>query len=94
MHREFGPRGLTVVAVNIHEDRTTVASWVKANGITSAVLLDRDRAATAAYEVHGTPTVVLIGRDGRMVGKAVGPRDWLGERGRALLVALLAPAGR
>ncbi len=94
MHREFGPRGLTVLAVNIQEDRATAARWVKEHRVTTTILLDRDRAATAAYEVRGTPTVVLIGRDGRMVGKAVGPRDWLGERGRALLAALLAPAGR
>ena len=94
VHREFGPRGLIVLAVNIQEARATVARWVKEHRVTAAVLLDRDRAATAAYGVRGTPTVVLIGRDGRMVGRAVGARDWLGERGRALLAALLAPAGR
>jgi len=82
-----------VVAINIREGREKVAAWVRDNGVTVRVLLDRDGAVTAAYRVTGTPTVVLVGRDGRMVARAVGPRDWRGDKGRALLKALLAAAG-
>jgi hypothetical protein len=61
--------------------------------VTSRVLLDPDGAARRAYGVTGTPTVVLVGRDGRLVGRAVGPRDWMGDQGRALVEALLAQKG-
>ena len=51
-------------------------------------------AVTNAYKVTGTPTVVLIGRNSRLVGRAVGSRDWAGEKGRALLKALLSNPAR
>jgi hypothetical protein len=94
MHREYGARGLAILAVNIREDRRTVESWVKQAGVTFRVLLDPRGDAVAAYRVTGTPTVVLIGRDGRLVARGVGTREWTGEAGRALLAALLkAPGG-
>jgi hypothetical protein len=42
-----------------------------------------------AYRVTGTPTMVLLGRDGQWVGRGVGTRDWDGE-GRPVLTTLLA----
>ncbi len=94
MHREYRDRGLTVLAINIREDPGTVAAWVKKARVTARVLLDPRGDAVKAYRVTGTPTTVLIGRDGQLVARAVGTRAWLGEAGRALLAALLeAPAG-
>ena len=89
MHKEFGPRGLSILLINIQESRETAARWVKAKGITPRVLLDPDGTVTIAYRVRATPTVVLIGRDGRMVGRAIGIRAWTSPAGRALLNALL-----
>ena len=94
VHREYDARGLTVLAVNIQEARGAVANWVKENKVTSLVLLDRDGAVTSAYRVRGTPTVVLIGRDGKLVGRAVGTRGWTTEAGRALLTAILSTPPR
>jgi len=90
--KEFKDRGLTVLAVNIREGRDRVARWVKENKVTSTVLLDPDGAVTAAYRVTGTPTVVLVGRDGKLVGRAVGNRGWTSPAGRALFDALLSRA--
>lgn len=95
MHRQFARRGLAVLAINIQEDRRTVEAWVKTAGVTARILLDPRGDAVRAYRVTGTPTAVLVGRDGGMVARAVGTRSWLGEAGRALLAALLAaPPGR
>ena len=90
LHREYGPKKVAVLAINIQEDRAKVAAWVKQKGVTSRVLLDPEGAVIAAYRVTATPTVVLIGRDGKMVARAAGTRSWLGDKGRALLTALLA----
>lgn len=90
----YGPRGLAVVAVNLGEPRDLVRRWVRENRVTARVLLDSAGAAAAAYRVVGTPTVVLIDRAGRLVGRAVGPREWTGEKGRAVLEALLVEPSR
>ena len=91
MHKEFGPKGLSILLINIQERRDTAARWAKEKGITPRVLLDPDGSVTGAYRVTATPTVVLIGRDGKMVGRAIGMRAWTSPAGRALLSALLQP---
>ena len=50
-----------------------------------------DRKVSDAYAVTATPTVYLIDRQGRIIGRAVGRRDWAGEAGRRLIAALLPP---
>ena len=90
MHREYKDRGLALYAVNIEEPRATVVSWVQRNKLGVPVLFDPDGEASAAYRITATPTVFLIGRDGRLVAKALGTKSWTSEHGRALLQWLLA----
>jgi peroxiredoxin len=90
IHREFKSQGFTVFAVNMKESRERVVKWVKEKGVTSTVLFDFDGKVTDTYRVTGTPTVLLVDRKGRLLGRAVGPREWTSEKGRALIKALLA----
>jgi peroxiredoxin len=94
VHQEFDQKGLTVLGVNMQENRNQVANWVKEKNVTSLVLLDADGAVTRLYQVTGAPTVVLIGRPGKLIGRAVGSREWMGEKGRGLFEALLSPQAR
>ena len=82
-----------VLAVNLSQKRDLVAEWVKSRGVTSAVLLDANKEAEKAYQVAYTPTVFLVDRQGRLVGKAIGERQWDSEQGKALLRLLLARKG-
>lgn len=93
VYRERKDQKFVILAVDIRESPAQVAEWVKAKGITMPVLLDRGGAVTTAYRVTATPTVVLIGRDGRMVGRVAGTRPWDSGPGRALLDALVAAPG-
>ena len=88
MHREFGAQGLAVVAISIQEPRERVGAWVADHGTTFTVLLDPDARVTQQYQVTGTPTVFIVGRDGRLLGKALGTKPWTSPQGRALLAAL------
>ena len=90
VYRELKDKKFAVLAIDIQEDPAKVAAWTKASGITPPVLLDRDGAVAAAYRVTATPTVVLIGRNGRMLARATGTRPWDSRPGRALLDAALA----
>jgi hypothetical protein len=91
VHREWEPKGVTVVLVDIREDRAKVARAVTERGYVAPVVVDRDGAVSEAYGIHATPTAFLIARDGTIVGRAIGPRPWTGPDGRALFQALLAP---
>lgn len=76
LQRERKGQKFAVLLVDVKESREKVAAWVKAKGVTPTVVLDRDGAVTALYRVTGTPTAVVIGRDGKMIARAVGPRAW------------------
>jgi hypothetical protein len=90
VHREYGPRGLAVLAVNIEESRDVVAAWVGSKRLSMDVLLDAPGDAARAWSVTATPTTFLVGRDGQLVGKVVGERPWTSPGARALLESLLA----
>lgn len=90
MHQEYRGRGLTILAVNMEEGRDTVAAWVKEKKLTMDVLLDPFGDASAAWSAAYTPMVFVVGRDGKLIGRAIGRRAWTAPEGRALLDALLA----
>ena len=94
VHKTFNRKDLTVLAVNMKESRNQVAKWAKEKKVTSLVLLDSNGAVGPWYRVTGTPTVILIGRKGEMLGRAVGPREWMGEKGRALFETMLSARAR
>ena len=53
-------------------------------------MLDAKGEVSKQYDIAYTPTVFLVDRGGRLVGKAIGERQWMGEQGKALLRRLLA----
>ena len=84
----FGGQGLAVVAISVREPRERVSTWAAAHGTTFPVALDADGRVSHQYDVTVTPTVFIVGRDGRLLGKALGTKDWMSGRGRALLATL------
>jgi hypothetical protein len=91
LYEEFKGHGFTLLLVNMGEDAELVRRTVKERGYTAPVVLDGRREVSAAYSVTATPTVYLVDRRGQLAGQAVGRRDWSGELGRRLIVALLKP---
>ena len=87
MQRRYGDR-LAIVAISIQEPRETVEQWVKGKPLSFTILLDSSGATTSAYEVTATPTVFVLSREGKLVGKALGNKAWTSDRGRALLTRL------
>jgi hypothetical protein len=87
VQRRYGDR-LAVVAINIQESPEIVARWAKATPVSFTILLDPSGTTTSAYEVTATPTVFLLSREGKLVGKALGTKAWTSEQGHALLARL------
>ena len=93
LHRELGPQGLTVLAINAREGTPAVRAYARELGLTFALVLDPKGDIGRKYGVIGIPTTFLIGRDGRAVAFAVGPRAWGSPPARAILQALLSEPG-
>jgi hypothetical protein len=94
VHRDLRGRGLEVLLIDFREDPDRVRQTVKERGYTAPVLLDESGDVTGkVYGVWGPPTIYLVDRQGRLVGRASGPRPWDSPAGRRFIEALLdAPA--
>lgn len=90
LHRELAPQGFIVIGVNAREERGAVRRYALELGLTFPLVLDPDGTINARYGVVGIPTTFLVGRDGRAVAFAVGPRAWASPEARVLIQALLA----
>ena len=92
LHQDFVAQGLTVMGMNVREETARIQRYAREFGLTYLLVLDPEGAITKTYGVIGLPTTFLIGRDGRPVALAIGPRAWGGAEARALVQALLAEA--
>jgi peroxiredoxin len=93
LHREFGSQGLAVVGVSIGESVAAVIRFRQEFGITYPLLVDGKDEVTPRFNARGHPTTILIGWDGRIIGRIPGERDWGGEAARDLSRLLLAAKG-
>jgi peroxiredoxin len=90
LHREFAAKGLSVIGINAREGTAAIRAYAKELRLTFPLILDPKGEINAAYGVIGLPATFLIGRDGRAVTRAVGPREWSSAPARTLIQALLA----
>ena len=65
-----------LVAVSIDDDPALVTAFRDRYRMDFPILLDRDQRVYKTYQTMGVPESLLIDRDGRIVERYVGPRDW------------------
>jgi hypothetical protein len=95
LFRELRGQGLEVLLINFRESPDHVRRVVEERGYTAPVLLDQSGDVTGrVYGVWGPPTVYLVDREGRLIGRAVGRRPWGTPAGRTFIRELLAPPAR
>lgn len=72
VYRRLNPLGLEILAVNVAQDRDTVAAFMRSLDVSYPVLLDPDGATARRYGVTTLPMTWLVDRRGRLAGKIVG----------------------
>jgi peroxiredoxin len=92
LHQRFQQQGLAVLAVNLQETREQVKSFFDQHRFSFPALLDHNGSVSRAYTVMGLPTTYVIGRDGVLLARGVGGRDWTRAEGQALIQGLLSAA--
>ena len=89
LYREFRGKGLEVVAVNFMESGEQVRAFAEEEKLTYPMLLDKRADIAGKYGVMRLPVSVLIGREGEVIAKAIGFKDWYKDDIRELVAALL-----
>lgn len=97
LHREFGPRGLKIVAVSVDDpgQQKAVREFARELGLTFEILHDPTHDIQRVYRTTGVPETFVLGKDGVIRKKIIGATDWSSTGTRALVAQLLAEdAGR
>jgi thiol-disulfide isomerase/thioredoxin len=84
--------GLTLLAVDADSsDAKGAAQFVAAHGIGLPIAVDAHDKVHQRYGIRALPTTYLIDRQGKIVGRIVGSRDWNSAAAQRLIKGLLAP---
>jgi peroxiredoxin/outer membrane lipoprotein-sorting protein len=87
LYKEFKAKGLVVFGVNYAENPATVKAFLAKNPYTIPILLDVSGDTGRLYQAEGIPTLVVIGKDGKVSSYFVGVRE------ESVLREALAKAG-
>ncbi len=63
-YKEYGPKGLVILGINITEDSDTVRDYAKRVGITNPMAADPESAVADAYRVSAIPAHFYVDKDG------------------------------
>jgi peroxiredoxin len=92
LYRSLREEGFEVVGVSIDDPsaRDAVERFRSEFGLSFPLLFDPDKSAYRSFQATGVPETFLIDREGRIVERFVGPRDWDEPRYANAVRALLA----
>ncbi len=93
LYREFRDQGFATLALDLNEPVAAVRAFVQELGLTFPVGIDPGMVNFAVYGGRALPTSYLIGRDGKILGIVIGPREWDSENARRYIKSLLARPG-
>lgn len=65
LNGKYGKSGLQVVAVSVDAD-ADMAGYARQYGITYPIALDTEQETAAAYRLRGTPTFVVVDKQGKI----------------------------
>ena len=90
MYGDFKGKGIEILLVSFREKPDHVRQVVRERGYVAPVLLDESGDVTGrGYGVWGPPTAYFIDREGRLIGRVTGSRDWSSPAARTFIQALL-----
>jgi peroxiredoxin len=76
LYAKLAARGFELVAISVDEDAEDVARFRERLGLTFPIALDASKAAAARYQSFRYPESFLVDREGTLVARYIGERDW------------------
>jgi len=90
LYDELGPHGLKIVAVSLDDAESDfVLDWTTKRHLTFDILHDRSGRVERLYQITGWPESFVIDRDGVIVKKEWGAREWDGPAASAIFRRML-----
>ncbi len=74
--KKIKDEGIVMLAVDVGEDEDTIFTFMGDYPIDFTVLLDSSGEVSASWPVVGLPTTFILDKQGRLVYRAIGGREW------------------
>lgn len=84
-------QNFAVISIDYKESAEQVKAFFQQHALSFPALLDQSGSVSRDYLVSGMPTTYLIGRDGMLLARGVGGRDWTRVEALDLINALVKP---
>lgn len=94
MQAKYGPKGLTIIGVNLDKKREDADKFLAGTPANFTVAYDATGKVAEVYQPKGMPTSFLIGADGKVRAMHVGFRDGDREKLESELAAAVTAAAR
>jgi len=91
LYQAYQAQGFAVISIDLKETADQVKAFFQKHALTFPALLDQNGAVFRDYLVAGMPTTYLISRDGMILARGVGGRDWTRAEALELIKELIEP---
>lgn len=78
-----------MVAINLQETPVLIKSFFEKLELSFTALLDSSGEVGTGFAVNALPTTFVLDKEGRIIGKALGPREWDSRASIALFEYLI-----
>jgi len=89
LYLRFKDRGFVILAIDYVESLEKVRKFIEKNKFTFTVLLDSYGKTLSSYGIWSVPANFIIDKQGFLLGRTIGPRDWDSKETRELIDYLL-----
>jgi peroxiredoxin len=91
LHRRLKDKDFVMIAINAQESNVQVKTFFEKLKLSFAALLDSNGEVATGFAVNALPTTFVLDKEGRIVGAAIGPREWNSRASIALFEYLIEP---
>jgi thiol-disulfide isomerase/thioredoxin len=89
LYTRFKDKDFALIAVNFNESADVVKKFFKEYKLTFTALLDSDGEIGAAFGIRSIPATYILDKNGGIIGKVFGPRQWDSKESIALFELLI-----
>jgi peroxiredoxin len=89
LYVRFKEDDFIMVTINLKESSDKVSAFYEKHKLTFNALLDSDGNVGVAFGIRSIPTTFILDKQGGLLGKAMGPREWGGRKATELFQILI-----
>lgn len=89
LHRKLKDKDFALVTISIRDSAADVKRFFRQNQLTFTALLDSTGKTVPGFGIRAIPTTLILDKTGRIVGRAMGAREWESRESMALFEQLI-----